>query len=186
MHCCLKWKKNFHLPYLLNCEVFWYLSLAPGPEEFMNWTEWTELNKLNEGSWPSCPKLNWTNWQSTQSGRRTELNKLLLNDFERNLHHSRHHTTSWMRKQAQPANLTIPPPRQQTLGWQAGISAGGDPWNCFSAPPNNWRLDGLNWAWNKLNWMEAFGSHAPNWTEQTFPTNWWLGNSTVLSWCQTI
>ena len=51
-------------------------------------TELYKLNKLNGGSWPPCPDVNWTNWQSTRSGRRTELNDLLLNGFERNLRHS--------------------------------------------------------------------------------------------------
>ena len=38
----------------------------------------------------------------------------------------RHHTTLRTSKQAQPAKRTIPPPRQQTPGRRAGISAGGD------------------------------------------------------------
>ena len=96
-------------------------TLTPGPEEFVNWTE---LNDLNGGSWPPCPELKRTNWQSARSGRRTELNELVLNDFELNLHHW-YHNTSRKKKQAQPAKWTIPPPRRQTPGRRTSISAGG-------------------------------------------------------------
>ena len=44
-------------------------------------------------------------------------------------------------------------------------------------------------SWNKLielNWTEALGPRASNWTERSFRTNCWLGNWTVLNWRQTI
>ena len=40
------------------------------------------------------------------------------------------------------------------------------------------------WEFMELN--GGTWSLAPNWTERTFQTNWWLGNWTVLNWCQII
>ena len=44
------------------------------------------------------------------------------------------------------------------------------------------RVRELNW----MNWMKVLGLRAPNWTERTLQTKWWLGNWTVLNWSQTI
>ena len=130
------------------------------------------------------PKLNWRNCQvdPIRQANWTERTfcKRLWNEFESLWHH----TTSRRSKQAQPANCTIPPPRRQTPGRRAGISAGGklELFLCFSQTTGG----SMNWTESKLNWTEALGPRALNWVEWTFHTNWLLGNWTILKWCQTI
>ena len=146
----------------------------------MNWTEWTELSKLDGGSFPPCPEMNWRNCQSTRSDRRTE--RTFLRRFWTEFASLWHHTTSRTSKQAQPASTAFPPPRRQTPGRRAKISSGADLefFLCSS------QTIGGSMDWTELNWTEALGPHVTNWTERTFQTSWWLGNWTVLNWCQTI
>ena len=45
----------------------------------------------------------------------------------------------------------------------------------------------VKWTeWTELNWTESLDHRVSKWVERTFQSNWWLGNWTILNWCQTI
>ena len=123
-----------------------FLTLHPAwTEELVNWAEWTEQKELRH--LVPCQKLNW---QPTRSGRQTEPNKLLLNNFELNLCHSDTTLdpgqTSMHAQQSTPSLHPGDKPRAQ-----AGISARGDLALRFSTPPKQWET---RWAEPGLSQIE--------------------------------
>ena len=165
--------------------LFWHWFHCQGRK-----SSWTELNELNWKNWMEALGRHASNWTDRTVSRPDQADELNWTNFFESilnwicvtltLHHIPDKWASTAVKAHHPSTqATYPEP----AGWDF----------CRRGPrtvplllPNNWRLDGLNRAWTELNWTEALGPHAPNWTERTFRTNWWRGNWTVLNWCQTI
>ena len=175
----------------------------------LNWINWTERTERTHFAPVPWPELNELAADSTRQVSWTE--RTLLKQFWAEFASLRHNTTSWTSKQARTASKAHHPSTQATIpaGRRAGISAGWDV-ELLPCSPRGLSLPGRFDDWtepqpkrasqvnpsqgwkslwnelNKLNWTEALGLVPPTELNELFQTNWWLGNWTVLIWCQSI